>query len=126
MRRDHRREPEALEEMRWAVERLTIEMKGVSRGRFEGDESKRAAVAFYLMALGDAASEVSERTQHAYPGIPWDGLRERRYNPAHRPRIYLAQDVPETWVFLRDRLPRLVKDLKKVRPAHSGNEPRRE
>lgn len=117
---EKRRDAELLEEMRWAIEHIENEMLGTSREEFAGSQSKQAAVAFYIMDLGDAAGDVSMRTKHANPEIPWDDLAGRRFRPAHRARDYLAQDAPDTWRFLKDRLPKLARKLRGVRAATRG------
>lgn len=77
---------EMLEEMRWAVEHIENELLGLDREGFEKNESKQASVTFFIMALGDAAGDVSRRTKNAHPDIPWADLAGRRYRPAHRAR----------------------------------------
>jgi len=111
------RDAEMLDEMRWAVEHIEGELLGIDRNGFEKNESKQAAIAFFIMALGDAAGDVSRRTKNANPDIPWDDLAGRRYRPAHRVREYLSQDVADTWRFLKDRMPKLARQLRAVRPA---------
>jgi uncharacterized protein with HEPN domain len=111
------RDAEMLEEMRWAVEHIEFELDEVNRVAFEKNVSKQASIAFFIMALGDAAGNVSRRTKNAHPEIPWDDLAGRRYRPAHRARDYLSQDAAETWRFLKDRMPKLARQLRGVRPA---------
>jgi uncharacterized protein with HEPN domain len=111
-----RRDAELLEEMRWAVERIERELVDTTREGYESNQSKQAAIAFFIMDLGDAAGDISRRTQNAYPNIPWKDLAAQRYRPAHRAREYLSQDTAETWRFLKNRLPKLARQLRGVRP----------
>jgi uncharacterized protein with HEPN domain len=111
------RDAEMLEDMRWAVAQIESELLNLDREGFEKNQSKQASIAFFIMALGDAAGDVSKRTKNANPDIPWDDLVGRRYRPAHRAREYLSQDTADTWRFLKDRMPRLARQLRGVRPA---------
>ncbi|MGB7124724.1 MAG: HepT-like ribonuclease domain-containing protein [Thermoplasmata archaeon] len=108
-----------LEEMRWAVAHIERERVVLDREGFEKSESKQAAVAFFIMALGDAVGDVSRRTKNADPDIPWGDLAGRRYRPAHRPWEYLSQDAADTGRFLKDRMPKLARQMRGVRPARA-------
>ena len=104
-----------LDEMLEAIERT----KGyVSRGRavFFSDYDTRELVIHHLEHLSESADQASQRIKRANPLVPWQDLRELRTRLIHQ---YMRPDPAAVWAFVRDRLPKIERQLRRVRVVSS-------
>lgn len=100
-----------LEEMLEAIERT----KGyVARGRsaFFSDYDTRELVIHHLEHLSESADQASQHLKRTHPLVPWKDLRELRARLIHQ---YMRPDPEAVWAFVRDRLPRIERQLRRVR-----------
>ena len=107
-----------LDEMLEAIERT----KGyVSRGRavFFSDYDTRELVIHHLEHLSESADQASQRIKRANPLVPWQDLRELRTRLIHQ---YMRPDPEAVWAFVRDRLPKIERQLRRVRVVSSSRE----
>ena len=81
---------------------------------FLADPTAQEAVAFHLMALGEAAERLSKRTKNRNPAVPWRLLSDLRWRFAH---AYFETDLSATWVLVHRDLVGIERQLKNVRPA---------
>jgi uncharacterized protein with HEPN domain len=109
-----RTDAQKLDDMRAAILRLNTLTDGMDQKEFLANITIQEAVAFRIMALGDAAGGVSKRTQNANTNINWRRISSFRINPAHGFYDFKPENL---WEFIHDILPDLEKKLRKIRPA---------
>ena len=100
-----------LEEMLEAIERT----KGyVARGRsaFFDDYDTPELIVHHLEHLSESADHASQHLKRAHPLVPWKDLRDLRTRLIHQ---YMRPDPEAVWAFVRDRLPRIERQLRRVR-----------
>jgi uncharacterized protein with HEPN domain len=102
-----------LEEMLEAIERT----KGyVARGRtvFFTDYDTRELVIHHLEHLSESADQASQSLKRAHALVPWKDLRDLRTRLIHQ---HMRPDPAAVWAFVRDRLPRIERQLRRVRTS---------
>ena len=114
-----RTDAQRLEDMQDALRRLAGLTEGMSKVQFLGDPRTQDAVAFRIMALGEAAGRISKRTRNANPKVNWRRLSGFRNEPAHE---YFALPPGRLWDFVQDELPNLASKIRKVRGAPESAE----
>jgi uncharacterized protein with HEPN domain len=100
--------------MQDALRRIAALTEGMSRAEFVQDPKTQDAVAFRIMALGEAAGRISQRSRNASPKVNWRRLSSFRKEPAHE---YFALKPDRLWEFVHDELPALASKIRKVRAA---------
>jgi uncharacterized protein with HEPN domain len=102
-----------LDEMLEAIERTT---GYVARGRaiFLSDYDTRELIVHHLEHLSESADQASQRLKKANPLVPWKDLRELRTRLTHQ---YMRPDPEAVWAFVRGRLPRIERQLRRVRAS---------
>ncbi len=114
LRENDRTDAQKLDDMRAALLRIETVTEGLDREEFLANTTVQEAVAFRIMALGDAAGRISKRTQNANPNVNWRRISSFRNNPAHE---YYDFKPESLWEFIHDVLPNLESKLRKVKPA---------
>ncbi len=102
-----------LDEMLEAIERT----KGyAARGRlaFFADYDLRALIVHHLEHLSESADQASQHLKRTNPVIPWTELRGLRTRLIHQD---MRPDSEAVWAFVRDRLPRIERQLRRVRAS---------
>jgi uncharacterized protein with HEPN domain len=86
----------------------------VARGReaFFSDYDTRELIVHHLEHLSESADQASQHLKKANPLVPWKDLRALRTRLIHE---YMRPDPDAVWAFVRDRLPRLERQLRRVR-----------
>lgn len=111
-----------LDEMLEAIERT----RGyAARGRtaFFADYDTRELVFHHLEHLSESADQASQRLKRSRPLVPWKDLRDLRTRLIHQ---YMRPDPEVVWAFVRDRLPKIERQLRRVRaPSTSARDERR-
>lgn len=111
-----RRDAQRLDDMLKAIREIEEETNGLGREEYQQNRLVQKAVTFDIMTLGDAASRISQRTKKANPQIPWAELAKYRSDEVEGPaHAYFNFDLPGTWQFVRDLLPKLAGKLRRVR-----------
>ncbi len=105
-----------LQEMLEAIERTKAY---VARGRstFLADYDTRELVIHHLEHLSESADQASQHLKRTHPLVPWNDLRDLRTRLIHR---YMRPDADAVWAFARDRLPRIERQLRRVRVTVVG------
>lgn len=96
MTQGRRRDAQRLEDMRKGVRDIEQEVDDLTRAQYATNPTIQKAVAYDIMIIGDAAVNMSQRTQKANQFVDWDGLIEYRNaenGPAHG---YGGFDLPGT------------------------------
>jgi uncharacterized protein with HEPN domain len=114
LRENVRTDAQKLDDMRASILRIATVTDGLDRDEFLADTTAQESVAFRIMALGDAAGNISKRTQNANPNINWRRIASFRNNPAHEYYDFKPEHV---WEFIQNVLPNLESKLRKVKPA---------
>ncbi|HLY76296.1 MAG TPA: HepT-like ribonuclease domain-containing protein [Thermoplasmata archaeon] len=114
MKESDRTDAQKLDDMRASILRIETLTEDLDRSQFLADITVQEAVAFRVMAIGDAAGSISKRTQNATPHVDWKRISSFRYNPAHEYHDFRPENL---WVFVQDVLPGLERKLRKVKPA---------
>lgn len=102
-----------LAEMLEAIER-TEGYAARGRETFLRDYDTRELVIHHLEHLAESADQASQRLKKANPQVPWKELRELRTRLVHQ---YMRPDPARVWAFVRQRLPRIRRELQRAR-AH--------
>lgn len=79
---------------------------------FISDYDTRELVIHHLEHLSESADQASQRLKKFNPLVPWKDLRELRTRLIHQ---YMHPDPEVVWAFVRDRLPRIERQLRRVR-----------
>jgi len=79
---------------------------------FFSDHDARELIVHHLEHLSASADPASQRLKRANPLVPWRDLRELRTRLIHQDK---RPDPEAVWAFVRDRLPRIERQLRRVR-----------
>ena len=97
------------------------EAVALSRGKTHAELAKDRVLQLALVQLvqivGEAAARIPKKEQVRCPGIPWAGVIGMRNKLIHG---YDELDLKILWDTLRDDLPRLIGELKKIVPPETG------
>ena len=80
----------------------------ISRGEFENDIMRQAAVIRQFEIIGEATKRISEEYRQSYPDIQWKQMAGMRDILIH---AYQDVDLDEIWNALKNALPKLVEKL---------------
>lgn len=105
-----------LEEMLEAIERTR---SYVARGKrvFDSDYDTRELVIHHLEHLSESSDQASQVLKKANPLLPWTDLRDLRTRLIHH---YMRPDPEAVWAFVRDRLPKIDRQLRRARASKRG------
>jgi uncharacterized protein with HEPN domain len=108
-----------LEVMIEAVERTKGDA-ALGRAVFLSDYDTRGLIVHHLEHLSESAGQASQSLKKASPLAPWRDLPELRTRLVHQ---YMHPDPEAVWAFVRDRVPRIERWLRRVRvPARGARE----
>lgn len=102
-----------LDMTRKAIERT----KGLSRSRFDEDETLQLALAHLVQVIGEAAGRVSPRFQRQHAEIPWREIIGIRHRIVHD---YLSLDLDILWAVATRHLESLAGQLEGILAEGSG------
>jgi uncharacterized protein with HEPN domain len=94
-----------------AMEHVEEDLAGLNLDAFMADGTHVRAVAFDLMAIGEAASHVPQDVQARAPAVPWAEMRAVRNKIAHE---YYLLNPRIVWDTATNDLPPLVARLRAV------------
>ena len=99
-----------LADMLRAIEQIRTYTAG-GQSEFFRDEKTLDAVAYSLLRLGEAASQVSPELRTAHPAVPWSRLARTRNQMVHE---YFRVSAATLWAFVTEDLDPLERELRKV------------
>jgi uncharacterized protein with HEPN domain len=99
-----------LADMLRAMEQIRTYTAG-GESEFFRDEKTLAAVAYALLRLGEAASQVSRELRTRHPEVPWGRLVRMRNQMDHE---YFRISAASLWAFVTEDLDPLERELRKV------------
>jgi uncharacterized protein with HEPN domain len=91
------------------IANIERDVDGITFKEFAGDHRRLRAVAFDLIALGEADSQVAGDVQQRYPSVPWGDLRAMRNKIAQQ---YFRVDAQIVWDTATQNLPTLAVQLR--------------
>lgn len=80
----------------------------------EADKIRRDAILWNMTVLGEAAAQVSEALQAEHPAVEWSPPTQLRNRIVHG---YWSVDLDIIVATIRDKLPPLVAELRKLRDS---------
>jgi uncharacterized protein with HEPN domain len=97
-----------------AARKASSLIEGKGRMALDSDEMLGLAVVRLLEILGEAARGVSDEFKNRHPQIAWQEMIGARNHLIHG---YYEVDYDIVWQILKDDLPPLIKELKKIIPS---------
>jgi len=94
-----------------AIQRIQEYLAGVSYNQFLRDHLLQDGVVRQLEIIGEAASNVSEALQSAYPKLPWAAMIGIRNRLVH---AYFEVDLFIVWDTVQSDLPPLKKQMEQL------------
>lgn len=88
---------------------------GKTRAEFDADEVLRLALMYLIQIVGEAASQLSQKTKDAHPEIPWQSIIGMRHRIVHG---YFAIDEDVVWKTLTTELEPLLQAMARVPDVH--------
>ncbi|MBY0261199.1 MAG: DUF86 domain-containing protein [Phycisphaerales bacterium] len=88
--------------------------EGVAEAEFLSRRLYQTSLAWYLQAIGEAASRVSDESRALAPAVPWKQIVGTRHILAHE---YDRLIPAKLWRVLRVHLPSLIETLEAGLPA---------
>ena len=92
--------------------------RGKTRAELAKDRVLQLALVKLVEIVGEAATRISSSEQDRFPGIPWADVIGMRNKLIHG---YDELDLKILWDTVRDDLPRLIGDLKRIIPPKAGS-----
>jgi len=92
-------------------EKVLAYTEGIEQDSFEADEKTYDATVRKLELIGEAATHVPESIREKYSDISWRKIVATRNRLIHG---YLGIDNDILWSIIRDDIPVLLKELKKL------------
>ena len=93
-------------------------LQGVTFAEWNGDETLRSAVAYWVQTIGEAASKVSAETRAAHPQIEWLDIINMRHRIVHG---YGLVDSDRVWNAAVNELQPLIAALEQMLPPGKIN-----
>jgi uncharacterized protein with HEPN domain len=91
--------------MLWLAREATAEFGSIDEEQFRTRRLYQTSLAWYLQAIGEAASRVSEESRALVPGVPWRQIVGTRHIISHEYDRLLPEKL---WRVLRVHLPPLI------------------
>ena len=96
------------EHIRALVREALAEFAGVDESTFLDRRVYQTSLAWYLQAIGEAASKISDESRSLVPGVPWKQVVGTRHIISHE---YDRLMPGKLWHVLRNHLPAMLAAL---------------
>ena len=101
-----------IDDMIKSLEKIERYIKGLSFDKARQDTKTIDAVVRNLEIIGEAASRIPKEIKDKYPELPWKEMVGMRNKVIHE---YFGVDVTILWKTVKEDLPPLKKEIKKIR-----------
>jgi len=105
------RDAALLLEIESAIGHIESFVAGFDALSFQGDNRTSAAVAMYLIVIGESARSLSDQTRSEAPEIPWPQIIALRNRIAHG---YQTIDRTAMWAITQEHLPPLRAAMRRM------------
>ena len=95
-----------------SIHKIKVYTKGLSKKRFLGDEKTIDAVVRNLEIIGEAINNIPEEIRSRYPNVEWRKISGLRNILVHE---YFGIDTEIIWDIVRNKIPELEKEIRKIR-----------
>jgi uncharacterized protein with HEPN domain len=99
-----------------AARRAHAKAEGVTRERYDGDDTLQLALTYLVQNVGEAASKVAAELRLELPEIDWSAITGMRHRIVHD---YLNVDLDMVWDALQTDVPELIRHLERLIPPES-------
>jgi len=106
-----------IKHIRDQIEDIERFLRGWSEKRFIADVKTQKAVARSLEIIGEAVKNLTGKFRLKYPDVDWEGQAGLRDVIVHD---YFNLDLPTIWEVVRNDLPLLKKQIKKILEEEDG------
>ncbi len=93
--------------------------KNLTKNAFDKDRDIQDATIRRIEIIGEAVKNVPESFRKKYPKIEWKKIAGTRDILSH---VYFGVNMDKIWEVVKDDLPKLKKELKKILEAESKKE----
>jgi uncharacterized protein with HEPN domain len=94
-----------------AISEINSFTHGMDFTSFKEDAKSIRAVEMNFIIIGEAANQIPEEIEEAYPAIPWNLMRAMRNRIVH---VYFNVDERLMWDTVQNDLPPLVNEPEKL------------
>jgi len=94
-----------------AIEEVQRFLNDLDYEIFKNDIKTQKAVELNFIIIGEAAAQIPDEIEAAYPGIPWHLMRAMRNRLVH---VYFEVDPLLVWETAQNDLPPLARSLKPI------------
>jgi uncharacterized protein with HEPN domain len=99
-----------------AARRANAKADGVTRERYDGDDTLQLALTYLVQNVGEAASKVPSELRVAHAEIDWSAITGMRHRLVHD---YMNVDLDKVWQALQTDIPALIAKLERFTPPES-------
>jgi uncharacterized protein with HEPN domain len=83
----------------------------LTKEEFTGSDLIQIWTLYYIQIIGEAANGLSPEFRRSYSSVPWQDIIAMRHLLVHQ---YFGIDPGEVWSTVKNDLPRLEMDIKKI------------
>jgi uncharacterized protein with HEPN domain len=99
------------EHILFSAEKAISFADGRSKDELHTNDMLYFAILKAVEIIGEAASRISQETMNEYPDIPWRNIVAMRNRLVHG---YFDVDYDILWAVVKERLPELVEEIKRI------------
>jgi len=94
-----------------SIEDIESFIKGISKESFLKNKEKQNAIIKSIEIIGEATKNIPSSFRNKYPNIEWGDIAGFRDVMVHS---YFVVDLDKVWNVIKDDLPKLKKEIKKI------------
>ncbi len=106
-----RKSSSLIEDILKCIEHIQSYTGQLSFDDFSGNFMMVEACLYNLQVIGEAVSRLPEDVKNSNPRIPWASMKGMRNRLVHE---YFGTDLPVVWKVIKNELPALENDLRKI------------